>query len=293
MILQGPATSAPGRVLVSRNRETRARFLLTVTAIAQARRGGSVDRPYPWLKYLNADDLANDVEFTAMPVTNRMGEKLGSVDGFIVDSTTGRPYYVVVDAGGWFKSKHFLLPVGHASIEVQNDKEALVADVERDRIRRFPGFDKDNFEQISPEAIKAMNDDICIACGVEVVSYPASEPYDAAWNRRDFATPDWWHSEPSLPDRMGDRAFSERVDYPKQSAAEQRADNARRGQSSSGDIRSNERAAADDPSPHYGGRAQPGDVIGLETGGERTYVGDTADDENKRREAAERAASRR
>jgi hypothetical protein len=44
-----------------------------------------------------------------------------------------------------------------------------------------------------------------------------------------------------------------------------------------------------EPSPHYEGRAQPGDVLGLETGGERTYIGDTAEDENERRLAAEEA----
>jgi hypothetical protein len=42
-------------------------------------------------------------------------------------------------------------------------------------------------------------------------------------------------------------------------------------------------------SPHDGGRAQPGDVLGIETGGERTSIGDTSEDENKRRENAEKA----
>jgi hypothetical protein len=45
---------------------------------------------------------------------------------------------------------------------------------------------------------------------------------------------------------------------------------------------------AGDVSPHAGARAQPGDVLGVETGGERTHVGDTADDENRRRRVAER-----
>ena len=48
-----------------------------------------------------------------------------------------------------------------------------------------------------------------------------------------------------------------------------------------------------DASPHAGGRAQPGDVLGVETGGERTYVGDTSEDENKRRREAEDAAKKR
>ena len=48
-----------------------------------------------------------------------------------------------------------------------------------------------------------------------------------------------------------------------------------------------------DESPHLDGRAQPGDVIGLETGGESTHIGDTAEDENKRRIDAERDLSKR
>ena len=39
--------------------------------------------------------------------------------------------------------------------------------------------------------------------------------------------------------------------------------------------------------PHFGGRAQPGDVIGMETGGEQTHVGETTEDENNRRRDAE------
>ena len=51
-------------------------------------------------------------------------------------------------------------------------------------------------------------------------------------------------------------------------------------------------AQAGDVSPHEGGRAQPGDVLGVETGGERTYIGDTSEDENKRRQDAEKDAAK-
>lgn len=52
-------------------------------------------------------------------------------------------------------------------------------------------------------------------------------------------------------------------------------------------------AQGGDVSPHAGGRAQPGDVLGIETGGEETHVGDTTDDENERRRNAERDAAKR
>lgn len=35
-------------------------------------------------------------------------------------------------------------------------------------------------------------------------------------------------------------------------------------------------------------RAQPGDVLGIETGGEQTHIGETREDEDKRREDAEK-----
>ena len=46
--------------------------------------------------------------------------------------------------------------------------------------------------------------------------------------------------------------------------------------------------ASGDVSPHFGGRAQPGDVLGFETGGETTSLGDTSEEENKRRHELEK-----
>jgi hypothetical protein len=51
--------------------------------------------------------------------------------------------------------------------------------------------------------------------------------------------------------------------------------------------RRDEVATREEPSPHFAGRAQPSDVIGVETGGEQTHVGETTEDENNRRRDAE------
>jgi hypothetical protein len=48
-----------------------------------------------------------------------------------------------------------------------------------------------------------------------------------------------------------------------------------------------------DVSPHDSGRARPGDVLGIATGGERSHLGDDDQVENKRRRDAERAADKR
>jgi hypothetical protein len=47
-----------------------------------------------------------------------------------------------------------------------------------------------------------------------------------------------------------------------------------------------------DVSPHQGRRAQPGDILGIETGGETTGIGDTAEDEDERRRDTNKKAPR-
>jgi len=246
-----------------------------------------VDHPLPWLRYVSAGDLDDTSAFDGLHVESPSGEDLGDVDGFIVDSDSGRPLYVVIDSGGWFKSKYFLLPVGHARLD--SDREALVASISRDRIERFPGVDLDTFDKLSETELKRLNDDICQACSVEGVSitYSASEPYSAVWNRPDFRYPDWWHADPALPGRMGAGAVTTGATYePSSPTSKTAAPNREQAVGhSSQDARQSESRAT---SPHFDGRAHPGDVIGVETGGERTYVGDTAEDENKRRQDAEK-----
>jgi hypothetical protein len=208
-----------------------------------------VDHPYPWLKYVDAGDVSGAVvDFEGMDVQSPDGDALGDVEGFIVDEDNGRPYYVVVDSKGWFKSKHFLLPVGHTRLQSDEGGQLLVAGISRERIKRFPGFDKSAFEKLSPEDLRRFNDETCAACSSITVTYVAEEPYTAAWERADYSHPTWWSTEPPLQDP-------------------------------------NDASGA--------GRAQPGDVMGIETGGERTHIGDTAEDESKRRDEELKAASKR
>ena len=101
-----------------------------------------MNHPLPWLRYVDADRVtAPDLSFDGLKVRNDAMDTLGSVEGFVVDNASMRPYYVVVDSGGWFKSKDFLVPIGHARLD--DDRDALVVNIPKERIERFPGFDTD------------------------------------------------------------------------------------------------------------------------------------------------------
>jgi hypothetical protein len=163
-----------------------------------------MDHPRPWLKYVAADDLdssAGDVDsvnFAAMKVYGTDRDQLGSIDGFIVDNSTGRPYYVVVDAGGWFKSKYFLVPIGHVAHDRAENR--MVADLTRERVHNFPGFDRDEFEKLSEADLNRMEEQMVAACcPTETIDRSASVSRYERWTH--YQSPSWWDADFYRPDR--------------------------------------------------------------------------------------------
>ena len=108
------------------------------------------------LRYLDAKDIDNSiVNFSGLNVRGTDGSKLGDVDGFLVDSASGRVLYTVVDSGGWFRSRRFLLPIGHATVD--RSAGALDVDVSRDRLTSYPEFDEKRFTSFSDEDFRAFD----------------------------------------------------------------------------------------------------------------------------------------
>jgi hypothetical protein len=93
---------------------------------------------------------------------------------------------------------------------------------------------------------------------------------------RHYAQPDWWSGSPYAHERLRP------VDTSGSVASLPRGS----GRAGSGPVRAE--TWRNDASPDLDGRAQPGDVIGIETGVGRTHVGNNAAAENSRR-VAERA----
>ncbi len=235
------------------------------------------------LKYVDADDLDDTpFDFDGMSVTNAQDEDLGDVDGFIVDAATGRPYYLVVDAGGWFRSKYYLLPVGHARFDEANER--LTADLSRATIERFPGFDRDHFEKLPDADLDRFNEQTALACGESATAELGTGSGFDRWSH--YRQPDWWTPSQvrSSTATAADIDVTNTRTRPARDVGRPAAEEV---------VAREDVAEGGETSPHPGGRAQPGDVIGVETGGEQTHVGETSEDENKRRRDAEKDAAKR
>jgi PRC-barrel domain protein len=152
-----------------------------------------MDHPKPGLKYVDAKDLDDSAKkFTGVPVLAVDGEKLGEVEGFVMDVGQGRPRHVAV-AAGWFIHKHFLLPIGHVALS--DDGTALVADITKERVKRFPGFDKDEFVKLD-------------AADIGRLDVAMTDAWAEDGGARDLAAhynvPAWWQ-EDFYRDRVGSR----------------------------------------------------------------------------------------
>lgn len=78
-----------------------------------------------------------------MTVKNAQGETLGKIDDLIVDVNNERIYYAVLASGGvmGMGGKNFAYPV--SIFRAGADKDTLALNVDKERLERAPGFDKD------------------------------------------------------------------------------------------------------------------------------------------------------
>jgi len=101
------------------------------------------------LRYIDADDLDTARHsWVRHKIRNRAGDDLGKVDGVIVESS-GRPYYLVVDSGGLFVGKRYLVPVGKVNLDRGND--ALAVDLDKDTFKRYPEFHSSAFASMTDD----------------------------------------------------------------------------------------------------------------------------------------------
>lgn len=103
------------------------------------------------LRYMAADELP-EFRYFGYQIVNRHNVELGKLDGFIVESPSGRPLYFVIDSGGWFIGRRYVIPVGQ--LDVDQAARVLWTDLDKETISRYPAF--------SPGAFLAMNDEEAI-----------------------------------------------------------------------------------------------------------------------------------
>lgn len=78
-------------------------------------------------------------------VVNVAEEDLGDIKEIMLDMQTGQVAYAVLAFGGWFGMGEKLFAVPWQALHIDTDNERLVLNVEQERLRNAPGFNKEEW----------------------------------------------------------------------------------------------------------------------------------------------------
>ena len=82
-------------------------------------------------------------------VKNTKDENLGKIEETMLDKVAGRVAYIVLESGGvlGLGTKYFALPWN--SINYNKEKDCFILDIDKEKLKNAPGFDKDNWPDMA------------------------------------------------------------------------------------------------------------------------------------------------
>ena len=90
-------------------------------------------------------------------VVNQKNEDIGTIEEFMIALDSGRIAYAVMSFGGMlhFGNKFFAVP--WKVLRVDQDNKCFVINVDKERLEKAPGFDKDHWPDMTPEWTSEVN----------------------------------------------------------------------------------------------------------------------------------------
>jgi sporulation protein YlmC with PRC-barrel domain len=95
---------------------------------------------------LSASTIAGD------EVVNLKDEKLGTIDDIMLDVQTGKIRYAVLSSGGFLGMGDRLFAVPWSAFRLDAENKRFILDVDVDRLKAAPGFDKDSWPNMADSA---------------------------------------------------------------------------------------------------------------------------------------------
>lgn len=105
--------------------------------------GGQPNFSGPGPEVMAADTLQGD------NVVNTKGESLGEIEDIMLDVPSGRIAYAVLSFGGLMGMGDKLFAIPWSALTLDADRKCFVLDIDKDRLKNAPGFDKDHWPSMA------------------------------------------------------------------------------------------------------------------------------------------------
>ena len=93
------------------------------------------------LKVLTATSIIGD------KVENTKGEKIGKIKDIMLDITSGKIEYVVLEFGGFLEFNEKLFAIPFSALKLNPQKQFFILNIEKDFLKKAPGFEKDHWPE--------------------------------------------------------------------------------------------------------------------------------------------------
>jgi sporulation protein YlmC with PRC-barrel domain len=100
---------------------------------------------YGLLRDYRFDDLGTEDDIRGANVYGRDDDKLGKIDDVVFDHSSGEIRYVVIDTGGWFSHKKFLVPRHRLHSSSEHDGDFAV-NLDKAQIEALPRYQESDIE---------------------------------------------------------------------------------------------------------------------------------------------------
>jgi sporulation protein YlmC with PRC-barrel domain len=117
--------------------------IMAVLALSLAPVAYAADKDLPW-------HLEKSSKFIGKDVENLQGEKIGDVEEVVIDPAHNTVAYTVISMGGFLGmgEKWFAVPMS-ALKRSERNANVYVLDVDKERLKTAPGFDKDKWPEVA------------------------------------------------------------------------------------------------------------------------------------------------
>jgi sporulation protein YlmC with PRC-barrel domain len=103
------------------------------------------------LRYLTATSIMSD------DVLNNQGEKLGEVKEIMIDVTSGKVDYLVLECGGFLGIGEKFFAIPYSIMAIDTERECLVLNQDKETLENAPGFDKDHWPKTNDHSFDSSN----------------------------------------------------------------------------------------------------------------------------------------
>ena len=86
------------------------------------------------------------------PVVSRKGENVGKIEDLMIEPERSRVSYAVLSFGGFLGMGNKLFAVPLQAMKLSREDKRFVLDVDKERLKNAPGFDKDQWPDFADPA---------------------------------------------------------------------------------------------------------------------------------------------